>query len=327
MSEKESDLINRINPLIKEMRAIITENPNNSTKIDEIIKKLESIGTWHVIDPLKEVLEIPNCPPKIQQKILELFGKIKNPRVLSVLISYLTNENVRIRNTAIKSLSLIKHPKVAQHLISSIKADENNKWVKIFAIHGLTRNSSPKVVQPLIELLGDPEEDVRKEAILALTKLKVENVDDLLINALDSEDRYGKMGVVSLLAARNVKKSVDSLIRFIGNEDRRLNLIVCNALSSFSNPKSLIPLLDKSILENDLHNQYLLCIQKMNETIIPALIEIYIKDNEDKYSSHIEFLLKKAEYHSHEQIINRKSTEENPNIVEKLAMLESKIEN
>ena len=104
------------------------------------MRKFQSIGTWHIIDPIKKVLDSPNCPLRTQQKILELLGKIQDPRVISILASYLEHNEKQLRSQAIKSLSLIKNPRVTQYLISAIESGDSDKWVKIFSVHGLTKN-------------------------------------------------------------------------------------------------------------------------------------------------------------------------------------------
>jgi len=326
MTDTELPITQKIAPVISELRTIITKNIKDNTKINGIMRKLQSIGTWHIIDPVKEVLESPKCPLQIQQKILELFGKIQDPRVISILSSYLERGNKQIRNQAIKSLSLIKNPKVTQYLISAIKSSESDKWVKIFSIHGLTKNASPKVIPPLINLLGDSEEEVRKEAILALRYLKIDTVDTHLINALSSENRFVKLGVVNLLGERKVSKSVDALANLLGSEDLRLNLLICNTLSKLSTTKSLIPLLDLSIKEGDLSNRYLLCIQKMDEIMISPLIDVYLLDTTNQYGESIEFILSKSEVYAHGLILNRKTKETNPEFLNKLEVLEKRID-
>ena len=327
MSEKETSISEKIELLITELRTIVTESIKDNSKINNVFRRLQSVGTWHVIDPIKEVLELPNCPLRVQRKILEFFGKIQDPRVISILASYLDHVDKQIRNQAIKSLSLIKNPKITQYLISAINSEESDKWVKIFAVHGLTKNASPKVIPALILLLGDPEEEVRKEAIIALNKIKIETIDDHLIDALSSENRFVKLGVVNLLGERNVNRSVEALVKILGNEDLRLNMVICNTLSKLSTPKSLIPLLDLSLKEGDFSNRYLLCIQKMDESIISPLIDVYLQDTSNKYEKSIENILSKSAFHTHEVILERRSQESNPECVQKLKILEKRIDN
>jgi HEAT repeat protein len=324
MNGKDESLQQKIENTINMLKEAITESSKDNSKISSCLNSLQSIGTWHIIEPLKSVLEIPNISLEIQQKILELFGKIQDPRIVSLLAHYIEHSEKKLRNTAIKSLSLINNPKVTQYLIDALEDDD--KWVKIFAMHGLTKNASPKVIKPLIRLLGDSEEEIRKEAILALNKIKTENIEDLLIDALGSDDRYIKLGVVSLLGDKNITKSIDALIPLIGSEDRRLNLLICNTLSTFSSQKALKPLLDYSLKEGEMNNRYLLCIQKMNESIIFPLIDIYLRDNTNIYSKSIEYLLSKMGFRAHELIIERISTEVNPVNKEKLNLLEKRME-
>ena len=324
MTGKDEPLQQKIDDIIKTLKTSITGSSKDNVKISSCLKSLQSIGTWHIIDPLKGVLETPNLSLRIHQQILELFGKIQDPRVVSILVNYTEHPEKKLQNIAIRSLSLIKNPKVTPYLIKAL--DDDDKWVKIFAVHGLTKNASPKVIKPMIRLLGDPEEEIRKEAITALGKLKTENLEDLLIGALDSDDRYIKLGAVSLLGDRKVTKSIDALIPLIGNKDRRLNLLICNTLSAFSNPKSLIPLLDHSLKAVDFSNRYLLCIQKMNKSIISPLIDVYLHDNGNIYGESLEFLLSKMGLPVHELIIERISTEINPEYAKKLSVLEKRLE-
>ncbi len=326
MSDNEHSIKKKIDPIISELRTIIAKDLKENNKINEIMRKLQSIGTWHIIDPVREILVSPNCPIRIHQKILELFGKIQDPRVISISASYLDHADRQIRNQAIKSLSLIRNPKVTQYLISAIESGDSDKWVKIFAVHGLTKNASPKVILPLITLLGDSEEEVRKEAILALNKLKLDNIDEFLINALSSEDRFVKFGIVNLLGERNVTKSTDALVKLLGDEDLRLNLLICNTLSKLSTPKSLIPLLDYAIKEGELPNMYLFCIQKMDKSVIFPLIDVYMRDINNQYGESIEFILSKSGLYVHELILNRKTKESNPEFSAKLELLEKQID-
>jgi len=322
MSEKDNSL--KINSNITELHKTIIKNPKDIIKITELLNSLKSVGTWHIIEPLKEILEIPNCPIQTQQKILDILAKIQDPRTISILSSYLDHNESKLRNTAIKSLSLIKNPKITPYLITATK--DEDKWVKIFAVHGLVKNASPKVIQPLIELLGDPEEEVRKEVIIALNKLKLENTNDLLIAALQSENRYIKLGVISLLGSRKVMESIESLTGLVGTEDRRLDLVICNSLSQISDPRSLVPLLDRSIEQGEVNNRYMICIQKMDETIIPFLIDIYIKGGNERYNESIEYILSKTSFSTHELILDTKLKTTDAEIIEKINHLIRTIE-
>ena len=125
MVDSSPSLQQKIDSIIEELNKLVAENSRDNTKINNVKNSLRSIGTWHIIDPLKAVLYNPQCSIKIQQKIIELFGKIQDPRVVSVLTSYLEREEKSLRNTAIKSLSLLKNPKVTPYLISATKNEDN----------------------------------------------------------------------------------------------------------------------------------------------------------------------------------------------------------
>ncbi|MBN2155099.1 MAG: HEAT repeat domain-containing protein [Candidatus Lokiarchaeota archaeon] len=325
MKNKQSTIEQKISALINELVESTTQNPKDNSKIDSILDKLHTINTWQIIDPIKSVLDIPEYPIRVKQDLLALVGKVQDPRAVSLLGSYLESSNPKLRNMAIKTLSFIKNPKVTSYLLNVV-TNEEDKWTKIFAIHGLTKNTSPKVVQPLVQLLGDTEEEVRKEAINALNKIKLDIVDDILIDALNSQNRYIQLGSVSLLGMRRVKKSTQSLIELLGNEDLRLNLLTCNSLSQISDSESIKSLLEYASNEETNTNPYILCIQKMDKKIIPSLIDLYTQAKDDQLISLIEYILSKRGFETHEEIINRKLHEKDLEVKEKLQNLLNRID-
>ncbi|GAH01284.1 unnamed protein product, partial [marine sediment metagenome] len=63
--------------------------------------------------------------------------------------------------------------------------------------------------------MGDKEEQVRQEALRALEKMKIENITEHLINALSSQNRYIKLGVIAVLGEKKILGASDELIRLL----------------------------------------------------------------------------------------------------------------
>ncbi len=311
MPEDKADIENKINKLVKELKTHIDSRSFAIREINDLIFKIGSLRSWHIIEPLKNIIKEPRCPNNIKIKVLEELGKYGEPRVIGILSEYIKNKDKSIRNAAVKGLSTIKNIKCVQPLLDSI--DDEEKWVRIFAINGLKKNENKKVVKPIIERLGDEETQVREEAMGALKRINPEFVIDELIGALQSSNRFVKRGAASILGDRHINKASKNLIKMLNGDDRGTSLIASRALSKIADPNTIPELLIQSLKEGGIDSIHATSIYNMGQrNIVNPLIQLYKVTDEGGIRDLIVQLLQKTEEGVAEEIIRQSEMETDP---------------
>jgi HEAT repeat protein len=199
-------------------------------------------GTWlgrkQAVERLVELGE-PAVLPLIQALerhsstlLMEVLGRLRDPRAVAPLVAALTQENPHIRQAAATALGLIGDPQAVRALIDSFRvesgdteditawqdaaealahigepavgpliaalADEN--WlVRTSSAIALGQLGDPRAVAPLIVLLGDREPQVRLDAAEALGKLGDEEALDPLVALLSDPDEMVRVYAVCAL--------------------------------------------------------------------------------------------------------------------------------
>ena len=148
------------------------------SEIDELIDKLNDKDDFVVEDAI--------CA-------LEL----KGDEAIDPLISALSNRKKNIRLHAANLLGAIGDEKAIKPLILTLS--DNNKLVRREASTAFSR-MGPAAVDPLIEVLDDPDWRVRGAAAWALGNLNDEKAIPSLEKLLDDESGYVKSGAQSAIA-------------------------------------------------------------------------------------------------------------------------------
>jgi HEAT repeat protein len=165
-------------------------------------------GDWQVREAAIEALGMIGSPavePLLRQPLrdwdirkyaIRALGKIKDERVLDPLISQLRNDEFMLDAT--DALVELGEPAV-EKLIAALKDKEEN--VRKQAVIALGRIKSPKALDPLIAMLKDPDWFTRLTAAAALEQIGDERGREAIKPLLQDPDLVVKMRVERILAA------------------------------------------------------------------------------------------------------------------------------
>jgi len=167
------DLLNDSDWVVRR-EAIITLGEMGDERCVESIVRCLRDGDWQVRDAAIEAIAMIGSP------------------AVELLLRYVRDYDAR--KSAIKALGKINDERVLDPLISFMRSDE----FKDDATRALAELGKPAVGR-LLELLKDPEEVTRKQAILALGEIKDASCVDSLIESLQDTDWFTRLAAASAL--------------------------------------------------------------------------------------------------------------------------------
>ena len=149
------------------------------SEIDELIEKLNDKDDFVVEDAVGAL-------------------ELKGDEAVEPLIAALSNRKKNIRLHAASLLGAIGDERAIEPLIATLS--DNNKLVRREASTALSR-MGPAAVDPLIEVLDNPDWRVRGAAAWSLGNLNDEKAIPALEKLLDDESGYVKSGAQSAIAS------------------------------------------------------------------------------------------------------------------------------
>jgi HEAT repeat protein len=155
----------------------------------EAIITLGEMGDERCIEPIVRCL--PDGDWQVRDAAIEALAMIGSPAV-ELLLRYTRDYDAR--KSAIRALGKINDERVLDPLITFMRSDE----FKDDATRALAELGKPAVGR-LLELLKDPEEVTRKQAILALGEIKDASSVDSLIERLQDTDWFTRLSAASAL--------------------------------------------------------------------------------------------------------------------------------
>lgn len=291
MSE-EKTVESQVSQIIAEIKTKLSDKNFTFKDQRDLIQKIASFKSWQIIEPLENLLGYEKTNASMKVKILEVLGDLGDPRVIKILTSYASNTDKNIKNAALKGLSLIENPKCVPPLLEAVNSED--KWIKIFVIRGLQKNYSKKLLKPILDKLGDTDDYVRQEAMSALKKVVSEEEEDDLIQALNTNNRFMKLGVIALLGEKEVAKAGKKLIEFLDDPDKRVSLVTSRALSKIADPNTIPELLVRAMKTNEgPMGIFATSILNMGLTAVEPLVNLYAIARDEKLKKMILDILKK----------------------------------
>lgn len=159
---------------------------------------------------------------KVRLKAAVLLGRMSDPRAVKPLSDALDDENYVVRGAAARALGNLGHPlavsavepllnlvgdeepfvrKEAKRALQRLAGEKSldyfvsalsneNASIRLAAVHVLSTMKMSQARAAIIPVLGDSDEEVRAEAIVAFKGLGLEELTDLLNTALGSQDNY-----------------------------------------------------------------------------------------------------------------------------------------
>ncbi len=213
----------------------------------------------------------------VRCEAVEMLGKIQDKRAIDPLIFALEDPVDFIRGYAAENLGLFHDPQVVDPLISSLIKDKD--YVRLKTINSLIKLGKLSV-EPLISLLKDPNESVRKDAIFALGQIGERSAVRPLISILyDATIDIRKAAIKALgaIGDQNALGPIQSLLLDTQNEIRYEAIEALGFFGDGDSAKILIDALeDKSI---DIRKQSTKSLGRIcDKTSVEPLIDILLKD-------------------------------------------------
>ena len=166
------------------------------------------------------------------------------------LLGALSDESWRVRRAAIKGVSQRAAPDAIAALISSVVENHHNPSLLNSALQVLT-SSDVDTVSPLIELLKNPNADLRMQAALALGEQQDIRAAPALAQALNDEDTNVRYHAVEALGKLRATGAVDALVEIAESRDFFLTFAALDALTKIGDARivpRIMPLLEDELL-------------------------------------------------------------------------------
>lgn len=166
------------------------------------------------------------------------------------LLGALSDESWRVRRAAIKGVSQRAAPDAIAALISSVIENHHNPSLLNSALQVLT-SSDVDTVSPLIELLKNPNADLRMQAALALGEQHDISAVAALAQALNDEDANVRYHAIEALGKLKATRAVDALVEIAESKDFFLTFAALDALTKIGDARivpRIMPLLEDELL-------------------------------------------------------------------------------
>ncbi|MBD2459825.1 HEAT repeat domain-containing protein [Oscillatoria sp. FACHB-1407] len=170
----ETDLVGTIQPLLFDLNAQVCE---------QAAIALGHLGTEAAVDALADVLQSPHTPDPLRLTLLQTLGWMETSRAIAAVQQFLRHQTASssaqsIIQASLQALTQVSSPalkhQIAQFLIELLQSrhpvtqTEANR--QLLAV-GLGQLGEPTALEPLIQLLADPDMGVQLHAIAALKHL------------------------------------------------------------------------------------------------------------------------------------------------------------
>jgi len=166
------------------------------------------------------------------------------------LLGALSDDSWRVRRAAIKGVSQRAAPEAITALISSVVENHQNPSLLNSALQVLS-STDVDTVSPLIELLKNPDADLRMQAALALGEQGDARAVAALSDALHDEDTNVRYHAIEALGKLKAAGAVDALVEIAESRDFFLTFAALDALTKIGDARivpGIMPLLEDDLL-------------------------------------------------------------------------------
>ena len=168
------------------------------------------------------------------------------------LLDALSDESWRVRRAAIRGVSQHAAPEAIASLVSLVVKNHHNPSLLNSALQVLTA-SKVDTLSPLLELLKDPDPDLRMQAALALGDQRNARAVDGLIEMLRDEDTNVRYHAIEALGKLKATEAVDALAEIAESKDFFLSFAALESLTNIGDARvasKMAPLLDNEFLRD-----------------------------------------------------------------------------
>jgi HEAT repeat protein len=155
----------------------------------EAVITLGEMGDERCVEPLVRALRDGDW--QVREAAIEALGAVGSPAV-DALLRQLRDWD--IRRAAIRALGKVRDERVLEPLIGQLRSDEFLEEAK----EALVELGEP-AVERLVEALRDKDENVRKQAVIVLGRIKATSAIDPLIEMLKDKDWFVRLTAAAAL--------------------------------------------------------------------------------------------------------------------------------
>ncbi len=218
--------------------------PFEEGEVDVVVRKaavatLGKIGDERAVEPLIEVLSYDDGDENVHEAAAEALGEIGDERTVEPLIGMLSDDNSRVRRNAAGALDKLGWvPETDRQRAVYLIAVEDWKsvvecgesavnaligalpfwWMTKAAAEALGEIGKP-AVEPLIRILSDNDERVRRSAADALGEIGDVRAVEPLIKVLGDDSWRVRWPAVEALGKIGDERAVEPLIKLLEDED------------------------------------------------------------------------------------------------------------
>ena len=250
--------------------AVLEETDNQYCKRD-IIKGLGQIGNVRAIEPISAYLTDENLT--IREHAVIALGAIAEPAAIKPLKNVLQDKSEKIRKAALVALGKIGDAECITTLIQFLP--NSTAWI------ALSQVGTP-AVEPLINQLKSPNEDIRRTASDALGKIGEPRSFEPLIEMLNDDVPIVKKSAIYALGMIGDKKVVKPLIdQLINGTPDEVRQSAAGALGEIGDNQALEPMF--SILNDQRQSELLRrsIIRALEKLKHPTIVEVLIDQLKD----------------------------------------------
>ncbi|MBD0306050.1 MAG: HEAT repeat domain-containing protein [Nitrospiraceae bacterium] len=191
-----------------EIQIDLLKDPDWAVRREAVIT-LGEMGDERCVEPL--VRSLRDGDWQVREVAIEAMGMVGSPAV-DALIKLLRDWD--IRKYAIRALGKIKDERVLDPLIAQLRNDEFNED----ATEALVELGQPAVAK-LVTALHDKDENTRKQAVIALGRIKDQDAVDPLIEMLKDKDWYTRLTAAAALERIGDERGRDAIKPLLNDPD------------------------------------------------------------------------------------------------------------
>jgi len=150
-------------------------------------------------------------------------GKIRDKRTVDPLIAVLGDEKKWVRSAAAKSLGEIGDPKACEALVPVLN-DPESAYVRRDAAIALAKLKDGRAIEPLLKALADEKLDGRDEVVVALTEFDDPQAVEAVLAAAKSENAKIREGAARALLKVDDPRVIDALLLLLKDRDREVRV-------------------------------------------------------------------------------------------------------
>ena len=186
------------------------------------------------------------------------------------LLEALSDASWRVRRAAIKGVSQRAAPEAIAALLNSVVENHQNPSLLNSALQVLA-SSDVDTVSPLLNLLKNPDADLRMQAALALGEQRAGRAGPALIAALQDDDMNVRYHAIEALGKLKAVDAIDALADVAETSDFFLGFAALDALAQIGDARiapRMVPLLENELLRDPTIN---LLGQLGDDTVVAPL--------------------------------------------------------